>query len=222
MSKYCVSKLWDDLCKELKEKNRFFTQDKIIDILKDIKFESFFPDEKEDVLYRARIGNFLNQNDSEILAPPKEITLDGRCNPKGIPYLYLSTDIYTAISEVKPNPFEDVTVAKLSVDLTNILSLKPYSYEKITCFWENLTEEQIELIKCIDNGMSRKINDKSKLEYLPFQYIAEYIKNIGFNGFLYSSTVGAGYNLVMFDWENKVKVIEKTKFKVKSVKYNFE
>lgn len=222
MSKDDVYKLWEDLCKELKEKNRFFTQDKILNILKDIKFERFFPDDTKYTLYRARVGNYLEQSDSEMLAPPKHVTLDGRCNPKGIPYLYLALEKDTAIYEVRPNPHEEVTIAELTVDLTNVLSLKPYSYKEITCFWESLTQEQIALIKCIDDGMSRKINDKSKIEYLPFQYIAEYIKSIGFNGFLYSSSVFEnGHNLVMFDWEDKVKVVEKTKVKIEKVKYEY-
>lgn len=222
MSKVNISELWEELCKELKEENRFFAQNKIIEILDQIEFAPFFPDEKEDILYRARVGNYLKQSDKEILAPPKSITDDGRCNPKGISYLYLSTDEYTAICEVKPNPGEDVTIATLKVNLKNIIYFYPHFYEKLPCFRENLTEEQLTLLKCIDYGMSRKINDKRKLEYLPFQYITEYIKRRGYNGFLYRSTVGTGHNLVMFDWENNVKVDDKNKVTIESVKYEYK
>ena len=60
------------------------------------------------------------------------------------------------------------------------------------------------LLKIINEEMMRVITDTK--EYIPLQYIAEYIKSIGYDGFLYGSVVGPGANLVMF---NNVKCIMK-------------
>ncbi len=55
------------------------------------------------VVYRARIGNFIDKDEKEIKAPPIGKSSDGRGNPRGISYFYTSTNIHTAIAEVRPD-----------------------------------------------------------------------------------------------------------------------
>ena len=55
--------------------------------------------------------------------------------------------------------------------------------------------------------LKRDLDDK--LSYIPLQFISEYIKNLGYDGFVYLSTVGDGENLVMFNWKEKCKIINK-------------
>ena len=221
-----VHKLWEDLCIEIKEKNRFFVKDDVINILDGISYIPLFPTGLKLAFYRARVGDYINKNDSEMLAPPNGMACDGRCNPKGISYLYLSSDKSTAISEVKPNPFEEVTIAKLDVDLTNIFSFSIYNEEFLKIMEKfdvrKMGKKEVELINCINESMSRKIQSDNKLDYLPLQYITEYIKNKGYNGFVYASTVGSGMNLVMFNWKDKINIIQKSKVQIQSIEYKFK
>ena len=59
--------------------------------------------------------------------------------------------------------------------------------------------------------------DKTPLEYLPTQYLCEFIKNQSFEGILYKSFLGSGHNIVLFD-ENKVECVETKLNRVASIK----
>ena len=63
--------------------------------------------------------------------------------------------------------------------------------------------------------------NKTPLEYLPTQYLCEFIKNRGFEGVLYKSFLGSGHNIVLFD-ENKVECIETKLYEVTSIKVESE
>jgi hypothetical protein len=39
----------------------------------------------------------------------------------------------------------------------------------------------------------------AQLEYLPSQYLCEFIKHCGFDGLIYRSTMGAGVNYAVFN-----------------------
>jgi hypothetical protein len=46
----------------------------------------------------------------------------------------------------------------------------------------------------------RLLNQQSAaIDYTPSQYLCEFIKNCGFDGVIYPSSVGAGINLALFD-----------------------
>ena len=54
-------------------------------------------------------------NRKDIGAPPPHKTSDGRINPRGISYLYLSDDIETALIEVRPWLKQEVTVGYFEI-----------------------------------------------------------------------------------------------------------
>ena len=54
------------------------------------------------------------------------------------------------------------------------------------------------------------------LEYIPTQYLIEYIKHLGYDGVLYSSSLAEGTNLVIFDQE-KMECTEAKFFKITDV-----
>lgn len=167
-----------------------------------------FPDNTKINFYRARIGDFISHNDSQILAPPKGTASAGRCNPEGISYLYLALDEKTAISEVRPKDNDLLTIAKLKVDVSNIFSFRPFATDiKLSNLIGNPHVQILSWL--IDADLSSSIASNNKLDYIPLQFISEYIKNLGFDGFVYSSTIGPGMNLVMFNWENKITILDK-------------
>lgn len=180
--------------------------------------------------YRARIGDFTCKEDEEILAPPKGKASAGRCNPEGVSYLYLADDKYTAIAEVKPNKGDIVTVAEIETDELWWFNLSLYATddEKVKEVTRINDEELIDLIKIINDDFKTVVTYEDKLSYLPLQYITEYVKSkskiqsdkkVKIDGLMYNSTLGNGTNYVLFDWKERIKIIDKCIYKIDEVRY---
>ena len=73
----------------------------------------------------------------------------------------------------------------------------------------------------ISEDLEKVITKEDKLSYIPLQFISEFIKNLGYDGFIYSSTVGSGENLVMFNWKEKTKIINKEEVVIKKIDIKF-
>ena len=133
--------------------------------------------------------------------------------PEWISYLYLCSDIETAISEVKPSEGELVTVARIEIN------------DNCKFFKFNVNDVQEgkyrALINVIDEDLSQVITANEKMSYIPFQFISEYIKNKGYSGFIYSSAVGDGLNYLIYEPKD-IQVISRELFHIKEVKYYFE
>ena len=159
--------------------------------------------------------------------PPKEITLSGRANPYGIPYLYLASDRNTAISEVRPAKGQSVTVGYFKVledlNIINFRKVSPFelifnsAYERI----ENISILN-NIITLINNRLSLPIDPKiADLEYIPTQYICEKIKSLNFDGVAFQSAMGTGINYAIFD-DNKLNCYTTRKHNIKDLAYTIE
>lgn len=60
----------------------------------------------------------------------------------------------------------------------------------------------------------------SDIEYAPTQFISEYIKNLGYDGFVFQSSLGTGLNYVLFD-PGKVKISRADLYTVTEIEYSF-
>ena len=151
-------------------------------------------------------------------ATPSKLTVSGRCNPVGIPYLYLSNTKETAVNETKPSIGETITLATFKVDISNI-----FSFINDENFYKNpgIDEDVKYLMSLISEDLEKVITKDDKLFYIPLQFISEFIKNLGYDGFVYSSTVGSGENLVMFNWKEKTKIINKEEVVIKKIDIQF-
>ena len=200
---------WVELRKELMHQNRFFPK---TDIDED-RFEELLSRliiDKEEVFedwYRARIQQGDNPYKiSDMGAPPKRITSHGRANPAGIPYLYLGSTHLTAISEVRPHPGELVSVAKFAisknlklVDLRNPRKLvSPFLLTD-----ENeiaLLRGDIEFLENLGKELTTPVlPTAAAIDYIPSQYLCEFIKKCGYRGVIYNSSVSDGINLALFN-----------------------
>jgi hypothetical protein len=87
------------------------------------RIESF---PKNSILWRAQLGHgwrFENEEVGEIPAPhePERMcpragrATEGRANPKGIPYLYLSSNRETALAEVRPWVGSSISVGQFKI-----------------------------------------------------------------------------------------------------------
>lgn len=196
---------WDEFSNSIKYINRFHSRMFNADI-----FASFLSIIKKmypagTTFYRARISTNKEGFKSDgMCTPPKGKRSAGRINPEGIGVLYLSSDNKTVVNEVRANAFDYVTIGKFQllreikvVNLSGIAKTSPFLYvnglepfavnRKV--FQEIATEVAKPLRRC-----------DGPLEYLPTQYIAEFIKSQNYDGVEYASTLRkGGFNIAVFD-----------------------
>ena len=137
-------------------------------------------------------------------APPKGKRNAGRINPEGVGVLYLSSDNKTAINEVRASAFDYITIGKFQstrditvVNLSAIAQTSPFLYggelEQFAINRKVFQEIAFEIAKPLRRS-------DSPLEYLPTQYISEFIKSENYDGVEYASTLReGGFNLAVFD-----------------------
>lgn len=226
---YEMKTLWEEFKEDIKYGNRFFAGKKVIDILDELKTIDEYRQGKHKgyielfnlaagettaTMYRARKGNWLNKQDNELLAPPKGVATDGRCNPSGISYLYTSTKIETCINEVKLQDGDLVTVAEVEYEFKDIFSLHLYTtvqkHRRIPIIKDSKLQAFVDIVL---NDMESEVKGNEVAKYIPLQFIAEYFKSRGAKGFTFNSTLGNGFNYVIFDWKDKCKVTKKYLYK---------
>ena len=165
-------------------------------------------------LYRARIvsdkkklnkyPNYFGYDAEESFVPPAKVTKGMRANYRYIPYLYCASDPYISLVEVRPRLSADVSIATIVANEDLILldftiKTKP---KKMTSPKENLFSDLSKLY-------SAPIADEDDtFDYIPTQYIAEYTKNLGYDGIAFTSSLTPEdressidrYNIVVFNY----------------------
>ncbi|MDD3052626.1 MAG: RES family NAD+ phosphorylase, partial [Candidatus Cloacimonetes bacterium] len=136
----------------------------------------------------------------------------------------VASDVDTAISEIRPHKGEKVTVAEFKMfrdlELADLRDPK----ESISPFQLN-DDNELELIyknlsylTMLGNELSKPIIPQEvNLEYLPSQYLCELIKQIGFHGIIYKSSVSNGNNFVIFN-DEKLDVINCSYYEITDTK----
>ena len=129
-------------------------------------------------------------------APPADLIGNGRANPDHIRYLYLCEDSITPVYEVRPVISDTVSVAKFKLKKDVKL------YDLTLDIHDIVNDEVVELPRLyntIGEMFSRPYNGDAT-KYLPTQYIAEEIKNMGFDGLRFRSSLHKeGVNIVLFN-----------------------
>ncbi|MCT3763305.1 RES family NAD+ phosphorylase [Chryseobacterium sp. PTM-20240506] len=197
---------WENFSREIKSVNRFHFQNSLdLEKLKEI-----FAHYKKEIIkgknfYRARISSDKSGYlISEMGNPPNSKASDGRANPKGISYLYLSNDIKTALFEVRANLYDYISVAKFKLkENLQVINLSSKVIDIFTFLDNDLLEEQIihqPFISRLEQELAKPHRKSdSELDYLPTQYISELIKSMGFDGIEFKSAQNPdGYNLAIF------------------------
>jgi hypothetical protein len=158
------------------------------------------------------------------MSPISEKTNEGRINPRRIAYLYIATDVETAIAEVRPwvgayisiGQFEIISNLKL-VDCTKdlrkgiiVYGKEPSPEEREKAVWED-----------INRAFSYPIGPGDDFAaYVSTQIIGELFKINGFDGIIYRSSLGPGQNICLFNLD-AAKMVFGTLYYVTGVKYNF-
>ncbi len=205
---------WETLKDELKWKNRF-----VIDIHRlgkgEFNWDAFLCDINTQFnltnkieLFRARIhhksGLPVYDND-KMGCPNKEVACGGRANPAGIPFLYLSEDENTVLYEVRASYLDEISVATFQLKKDNS-SVDIVDFTKDSPLFQPDNVKNTIQGKLLRDRISKDLSKPmrrydSELEYIPTQFICEYIKVFtGAKGIRFRSSLHReGNNIVFFD-----------------------
>lgn len=197
---------WDKLRDEMMYANRWFLdvtidQDRLKQLL-DMLIAPPLPRQ----WYRARIRTEDQVFPIENMgAPPRRRSSNGRANPAGIPFLYLGSQPDTAVAEIRPHTGEvacvaDFTIPEIkAVDLRNPRKLvSPF----ILTDASEISQLRADLpfLERLGEELTRPVQPAgAAIDYIPSQYLCEFIKKSGFDGVVYRSSVSDGINLALFN-----------------------
>ncbi len=215
---------WEIFKKEIKEKNRFFFNNKAnLEIIEDtLPIRDY---SKGKIFYRSRISDDEKGYPVKKMGkPPHKIAKSGRANPRGIPYLYLAQSIKTTMYEARATFLDYVSIGKYKLveDIT-VISLRT-SYQ-VSPWGDFSLEEYVKnkpFLDTLENDLAKPLRRQdNELDYLPTQYLCEYIKSLGYDGVEYGSSLhDEGINLVIFNDKklecNSVEVHEISKIEIQS------
>ncbi len=242
---YEARKLWYAFKDAVFYENRFFVKHKLLDILSEYMSKNILEIEVGKIYYRARIIDDSTINDHMIykcygvpegerlnikylgeanpfkgltkeasFIPPKEVKVSaGRANPKYVKYLYVAESPTTSMFEVRPFIFDAVNIAKIQANeplkIANIaVDLNLSSNKDVTM--------AIHIMGIIQGAFSQPTNNSD--DYIPTQIIAEYIKNLGYDGIRFNSSLhSGGVNLTIFNYE-KCEAISSQDFRIENIK----
>jgi hypothetical protein len=199
---------WEKLRDELMYHNRYFPETTI-----DLgRLESLLSSLTADVdevpaqWYRARIQTSERPfRAREMGAPPKRIASHGRANPAGIPYLYLGSSPVAAVAEIRPHTGERACIADFTVrhgvrvvDLRNPREMvSPFLLDAGDI---GKMRNDLPYLERLGDELTRPVLPQAAaIDYTPSQYLCEFIKNCGYQGVIYRSSVSDGMNLALFD-----------------------
>ena len=163
--------------------------------------------------WKRKLFKGFNAKDSG--APPADKTTSGRINPERISYLYLAEDPETAIYEVRPTIGQHVSVASFRlIDEVKIYDLT------IADQYSTNQKKDVALFRVIQEHFSEP-NTGNAFKYLPTQYLGEIIKQIGFDGIRYKSSLrNDGVNIVLFN-QKKCRSFRSDIIKVDSIELKY-
>jgi hypothetical protein len=198
---------WETLRDELMYKNRYFLDEALdTDRLREL-LDHLPADDMPSKWYRARMrteGALFTIDDMG--APPKRLAIHGRANPPGIPYLYLGSLPETAAAEIRPHTGEVACVADFTIKGTlKAVDLRfprrlvsPFLLAGAGAIGQ--LRADIPFLERLGDELTRPVLPQgAAIDYLPSQYLCEFIKKSGYDGVVYRSSVSEGVNLALFD-----------------------
>jgi hypothetical protein len=204
---------WDEIKGKLKWEQRYFTGRLISDEMKwDVYLSPNDIIEEGSLFYRGR----LNIDEDECIkdlasmgAPPQEKATAGRANPPGIPFLYLTQRENTTMYETRALFGDKLSIGQFKITREmNILNFnkRPNLYVNYSQSEYDSMEDAIRgyfLRRNISRDLSKPMRryDNKEIEYIPTQFICEYVKTIsGADGIQFDSSLHkGGVNVVLFD-----------------------
>jgi hypothetical protein len=229
------------LANRLKSENYFKVEEELLKILAKFTEVAEISLDKGATFYRARVGvsekkralgngfateyHFTPYTESDIGSPPPLMASAGRINRPGVAFFYCATDKYTAVAEVRPHPGDNVSIGKFS--LLNKSKMFNLSESQLLHFYSSDKSLDAYIpLNTLSNYMNKVIPPSERQQYSFTQLIADCIRQMGFDGILFNSTVGNGENIVLFDpsifsytnEDAEVVEVEQVKYKLEPLK----
>lgn len=220
---------WSDFVKGIKEDNRFhsnYINKEVFSVFLSRIVKTY---KSGEILWRGRIcpseKGFAKK---EMGAPPVFKAKGGRVNPPGISLLYLSDSKDTTLYEIRAGVYDYVTVGKFRlkkdikiIDLTNIDGFSPFTgIDKGFDYTQYALN--VEHLKMIAEEIAKPLRNDNEFDYLPTQYISDFIKSLGYDGIEYKSTMrSSGRNLAVFD-PSSFKCMNVEVYDIKSINHSYE
>lgn len=226
---------------KLLEKNYFLLEKEFHKELK--LFKKYFKSSvlKKSIFYRARIGyketvkdedtiyNYMDENsglkyipysDEDIGASPITKLSQGRLHRTGTSFLYLATDIETALTEVRPDPGHKVSIGCFkSIKKLKIADLDQ-AFIRLSKNEKGL--EKYVFINHIDQLLSRPVTMDERYRYLITQFFSDAFRKLGFDGIYFTSSVGTGQNLLIFNPSNFEYIVDEANvYDINALKYQY-
>lgn len=181
------------------------------------------------IFYRSRIcPNEDGYTCNEMGPPPEEKVKGGRVNPTGISILYLSNSRETTLYEIRAGVYDYVTVGCFElqrdievINLADIDKISPFiGFNKGFDYLQYAIN--IEHLKMIGQEIAKPLRNDNTLDYLPTQYISDFIKSKGYDGIEYISTMYKhGVNLAIFN-SQLFKCVRTNVYDVKTISYFYD
>ena len=184
--------------KEVKQERRTFLSPQSLAFLEwckeaACKYVTKIPEGKK--FFRARKCEKDDQPISiQGIKPTPNLGSEGRANAYNINMLYLSDERDIAISEIRPGLREPVTVATFQTNrdlqIIDFAAERPGYYHFFRLGKKDNPKQyhQKDCLLAIGDFFSKPLSiDDSKREYIPTQVLAEYFKNLGYDGVAYQS-----------------------------------
>jgi hypothetical protein len=164
----------------------------------------------------------------ERMKPRFGLAPEGRVNPKGISYLYLSTDPETAMAECRPWLNSKISLGKfITTQELRIVDFSKDVYTPVSIFDIEKEKTDKHFVEMVIWGQINKAfteplsNSNFEADYTPTQVIAELFKNKNFDGIKYKSALGNGHNVALFDL-NHAELTHCYLYNTESISYSFE
>lgn len=219
---------WGDFVEGIKRKNRFhgnyINMDRLFVFLRcAVKARH-----KGEVLYRARVcPDEKGYRCVEMGPPPDTKAKGGRVNPTGISILYLSDSEETTLYEIRAGVYDFVTVGRFEllrdIEVINLAKIDRISPFIGINYGFDFTQYaiNIEHLKMIAREIAKPLRNDNVLDYLPTQYISDYIHSKGYDGIEYISTMSKnGTNLAVFD-PSLFKCTDTRVYDIQSISYSY-
>ncbi len=162
-------------------------------------------------------GLFQGYSSIESGAPPVEKTADGRLNCRGIPYLYTSDSVKTAVYELRP----------IFSELMSIAECVPNQRIKLA----DCTRYSVKELKEYDIRLSwllRKISIEFSRPHYGWhnywftQYLAGHFFNMGFSGVIFESSLNRGGENYVFFYPEKCDIIKSSLIRVSNIDISYQ
>ncbi|WP_418894072.1 RES family NAD+ phosphorylase [Limibacterium fermenti] len=184
-------------------------------------------------LYRARLHYKEKEEPYEypkMFCPPPDLSVGGRANPAGIPFLYLCDNKDSVLYEIRAAFLDEVSVGTFVLKNTIEEDITIADFTEVpTLFSQSGMQNEINTkikSKLLKDKISRDLSKPirrydSPLDYIPTQFICEFVKIYsGAHGIKFRSSLHpTGNNIVIFN-QDIMECIDVEKAKVKKVVIN--